>query len=61
MNTATFAHRLAIVRVATFGYAAVWLVVRGRYVLDVAGLPERRFEPIGFRATLRFRRERGVL
>lgn len=42
--------RLAIVRAVTFGYAAAWLVVRGRYVWDVAALPPRRFQPTGLLA-----------
>ncbi len=41
------ARRLDLVRAATFGYAVLWLVVRARYVWDVAGLPARRFHPIG--------------
>ena len=39
--------RLAIVRAATFGYAACWLLVRARYIWEVGGLPARRFEPVG--------------
>lgn len=39
--------RLAIVRAATFGYAAAWLVVRGGYVWDVTRLPDRRYQPVG--------------
>ena len=46
-----FAHapaaRLRTVRLLVFGYAAVWLAVRSLYVLDTAGLPDRRFDPIG--------------
>jgi len=41
------ARRLSIVRAATFGYAALWLIVRFRYLMDVADLPARRFEPVG--------------
>jgi hypothetical protein len=41
------ARRLALVRSLTFGYAAVWLVARARYVWDVGGLPDRRFQPVG--------------
>lgn len=44
--------RLGLVRTATFGYAAAWLVVRFRYIDDVAQLPERRFDPIGVLAAL---------
>lgn len=57
-TTADAGRRLAIVRAATFGYAAAWLVVRGQYVLDVARLPERRFAPIGVMAA--FDRPPGV-
>lgn len=45
------ARRVDICRVLTFGYAAIWLVVRARYVWDVAGLPARRFEPVGLMET----------
>jgi hypothetical protein len=41
------ARRLAIVRAFVFGYAAAWLAVRFRYLLDVAELPGRRYEPVG--------------
>jgi len=41
------ARRLDLVRAATFGYAVLWLIVRVRYVWDVAGLPARRFHPVG--------------
>ena len=41
------ARRLTLVRSLTFGYAAAWLVVRGVYIVDVARLPDRRYEPIG--------------
>ena len=41
------ARRLELVRRCTFGYALGWLVVRFAYVVDVAGLPARRFEPVG--------------
>lgn len=41
------ARRLAVVRAFVFGYATAWLVVRFRYLLDVAALPARRFEPVG--------------
>ena len=41
------ARRVRIVRSATFGYAVGWLLVRGPYLADVAGLPERRYQPIG--------------
>ncbi|HWL45498.1 MAG TPA: hypothetical protein VNQ73_21335 [Ilumatobacter sp.] len=44
---AALARRMVLVRTVTFGYAAAWLVVRARYVWNVAGLPERRFEPVG--------------
>lgn len=46
------AQRLRIVRTLTFGYAAVWLLVRAVYVWDTASLPARRFEPIGVLAPL---------
>lgn len=39
--------RLAVVRAVTFGYAAAWLLIRGRYVWDVTRLPDRRYQPIG--------------
>lgn len=39
--------RLRVVRSVTAGYAAVWLVVRAGYAWDVAGLPARRFQPVG--------------
>lgn len=41
------ARRLMLVRSLTFGYAAAWLVVRSAYFVDVARLPDRRYEPIG--------------
>jgi hypothetical protein len=41
------ARRLALCRLAVFGYAAMWLLARGSYVWHVAGLPARRFEPVG--------------
>jgi hypothetical protein len=41
------ARRLDLVGRAVCAYAAVWLVVRVTYILDVTRLPERRFEPIG--------------
>ena len=44
--------RLRIVRTLTFGYAAVWLLVRVVYVWDTASLPARRFEPIGVLAPM---------
>lgn len=44
--------RLRRVRMLTFGYAAVWLLVRVAYVWDAASLPARRFEPIGVLAPL---------
>lgn len=46
------ARRIAIVRTLTFGYATAWLLIRAPYVWDVAGLPERRFEPVGVLAWL---------
>lgn len=39
--------RYDLVRMATFGYAVAWLVVRFLYIDDVARLPSVRFEPIG--------------
>jgi hypothetical protein len=41
------ARRVRIVRSVTFGYAVGWLLVRGLYLADVAGLPDRRYQPIG--------------
>jgi hypothetical protein len=41
------ARRVEICRALTFGYAAIWLIVRARYVWDVADLPPRRYEPVG--------------
>ncbi|MFN3215398.1 MAG: hypothetical protein ACE367_02765 [Acidimicrobiales bacterium] len=41
------ARRLDLVRRVVCAYAAVWLVVRVTYILDVSRLPDRRFEPIG--------------
>jgi hypothetical protein len=38
---------MTAVRVVVFGYAALWLILRFRYVLDVANLPDRRFHPVG--------------
>ena len=49
------ARRLVLVRVATFGYAAAWLVVRAPYLWDVTELPDRRFEPVGILALLDWR------
>ena len=39
--------RVELVRIVTFGYAALWLILRFRYLLDVTDLPARRFEPVG--------------
>jgi hypothetical protein len=55
------ARRLELVRIATFGYAAAWLLVRFRYIDDVAHLPERRFDPIGVLAALDAPPERWVV
>lgn len=41
------ARRLMLVRSLTFGYAAAWLLVRSAYIVDVARLPDRRYEPVG--------------
>ena len=49
------ARRLVLVRAATFGYAAAWLVVRAPYLWDVSALPDRRFEPVGVLAVLDWR------
>lgn len=46
------AARLAVVRFAVFAYGLGWLVIRFPYILDVARLPERRFEPVGVLAWL---------
>lgn len=61
MTRADLARRLVLVRAATFGYAAVWLVVRGPYLWDVTGLPDRRFEPVGLLAALDWRPGRLVV
>jgi hypothetical protein len=39
--------RLELCRLAVFGYATVWLLIRADYVWSLARLPARRFEPIG--------------
>jgi len=39
--------RIEVCRSVTFGYAAIWLVLRAPYVWDVSGLPAGRFEPVG--------------
>jgi hypothetical protein len=41
------AERTRAVRLLVFGYAAGWLLIRSRYVIDTAELPDRRFEGIG--------------
>jgi hypothetical protein len=41
------ARRVVLVRSLVFGYALGWLVVRSRYLADIASLPDRRWEPIG--------------
>jgi hypothetical protein len=55
VSPAAARRRLELVRAAIFGYAAVWLTVRARYVWDVAGLPDRRYEPIGLLGLLDWR------
>jgi hypothetical protein len=54
------ARRLVLIRAATFGYAAAWLVVRAPYLWDVTALPGRRFEPVGLLALLDWRPGRPV-
>lgn len=39
--------RTRAVHLLVFGYAAAWLLIRSIYVLDTAGLPDRRFEGVG--------------
>ncbi len=46
------ARRIELVRMATFAYAAVWLVIRTGYFWDLAQMPARRFEPVGLLAGL---------
>lgn len=46
------ARRVELVRVATFVYAAVWLMIRVGYFWDLAQMPIRRFEPVGLLARL---------
>jgi hypothetical protein len=41
------AQRLHTVRIATLGYALVWIVVRTDHWRDLARLPERRWSPVG--------------
>lgn len=54
-SSGDLARRLVLVRVATFGYAAAWLLVRLPYLWDVTALPDRRFEPVGVLALLDWR------
>jgi hypothetical protein len=46
------ARRLAVVRVLVGTYAAIWLAVRLPHHLDLAGLPDARWEPVGFLSVL---------
>jgi len=41
------ARRLAVVRILVGSYAAVFIAIRSFHWLDVARLPERRFDPVG--------------
>lgn len=44
--------RYDLVRMLTFGYAIAWLLIRFRYIDDVARLPSVRFAPVGVLAPL---------
>ena len=41
------ARRLAVVRILVGAYAVVFVAIRSFHWLDVARLPERRFDPVG--------------
>ncbi|MEZ5280034.1 MAG: HTTM domain-containing protein [Acidimicrobiales bacterium] len=45
--TAALAQRLAVVRVAVFAYAAVYVAVRSPTIVDTSELDPARFDPIG--------------
>ena len=46
------AERLAAVRILVGGYALVYLVVRTPHLVDLAGLPQHRWRPVGVLGTL---------